>query len=316
MFIPHLSLPNSRFAGVKNGNLPFAAFANADVVVVQRLNDQTNWRAITEMGKHGLKIVYDLDDNMWNIPKYNPAYNVFVDKEGFRRCAIETNVVTVSTPQLKKVAEENINFRGLEFAVIPNAMDTRIFRPLPALEPDPDRPVLLAWAGTATHSMDLLQVFRELPALLRKEPKMHLAVTGMRVPELEAFDQFHQIDFVPVSQYPAALASWRFDIMLAPLEDNPFNRCKSNIKILEAAAMGVPILVSPVTPYSDFAARDPELSFMVCKTTAQWSTKIRQLIHEPALRSHLVMRMRKVMEEHFSIEVVKEKWLELARSIT
>lgn len=36
---------------------------------------------------------------------------------------------------------------------------------------------------------------------------------------------------------------------IAPLRDSLFNRCKSNLKVLEAGAKGIPIICSPVPPY-------------------------------------------------------------------
>lgn len=312
MFIPHLNIVNSRFAGVNQGDLPFTAIADADVAVVQRLMDDRNWNAMIAMKREGLKIIYDLDDNMWNIPKYNPAYSLFKDTTGFKKCAIESSIVTVSTEPLKRAAEQNIDFKGLEVVVVPNAIDTKLFHPLPKKDKDY---VTVAWAGTATHSQDLLQVSRQLPTLLQSEPSMHLSVTGMKIEEFQDHPRYTQIDYVSVAEYPSRLASWGFDIMLAPLEDNPFNRCKSNIKMLEATALGVPILVSMVRPYIDFCAKDEELSYCLCKNPRQWSDKIRELIHEPEKREYLVQRMRKVMNEHFNIEKVKNDWVKVAKDI-
>ncbi len=40
-----------------------------------------------------------------------------------------------------------------------------------------------------------------------------------------------------------------FDIGLAPLADIPFNRARSNVKLKEYGAVGVPWLASPIGPY-------------------------------------------------------------------
>jgi hypothetical protein len=37
------------------------------------------------------------------------------------------------------------------------------------------------------------------------------------------------------------------------LEDNKFNRCKSNLKIIEAGMKGLPIFVQDIHPYTDDA---------------------------------------------------------------
>ena len=60
------------------------------------------------------------------------------------------------------------------------------------------------------------------------------------------------MDFFPgvdVVQFPSAVQQLRGDIALAPLVDNPFNRCKSAVKVYEAWASGIPIITSPVGPY-------------------------------------------------------------------
>ena len=49
--------------------------------------------------------------------------------------------------------------------------------------------------------------------------------------------------------YPEKLASLGLDLALAPLEDNLFNRCKSNLKFLEYGACGYPVIASDIECY-------------------------------------------------------------------
>jgi glycosyltransferase involved in cell wall biosynthesis len=79
---------------------------------------------------------------------------------------------------------------------------------------------------------------------------------------------------------------WRrvatFDIGLAPLVDNRFNRSKSFIKILEYAALGVPFIASPVGPYADHVV-DGVTGFLA-STPDEWAERLDQLIRSPWLR--------------------------------
>ena len=54
---------------------------------------------------------------------------------------------------------------------------------------------------------------------------------------------------VPIEQYPAKLASLNLDLALAPLEDNLFNHCKSNLRLLEYGACGFPVVCSDLITY-------------------------------------------------------------------
>src|SRR5438445_363767 len=72
MYLPHLHIEDSRFI-LSIGSLPLEEFVETDICVVQRLASKGNQMAIEIMKETGKKVVYDLDDNMWQIPKYNPA---------------------------------------------------------------------------------------------------------------------------------------------------------------------------------------------------------------------------------------------------
>lgn len=55
---------------------------------------------------------------------------------------------------------------------------------------------------------------------------------------------------VPIMNYPSILEKLQLQAIVAPIKDMEFNRCKSFIKYLEAAAIGVPLYASNYLPYS------------------------------------------------------------------
>jgi glycosyltransferase involved in cell wall biosynthesis len=74
------------------------------------------------------------------------------------------------------------------------------------------------------------------------------------------------------------------DINLVPLASNAFNATKSNIKFLDAAAVEVPSVCSPVGDYRRLP--DGECCFLA-STEKEWLEKIVQLIEDDALRERM-----------------------------
>ena len=60
-------------------------------------------------------------------------------------------------------------------------------------------------------------------------------------------DRYTHIAGVHFPQLPDTIA--QFDVAIAPIADVSFNRVRSNIKVKEYAAAGVPWLASPIGPY-------------------------------------------------------------------
>ena len=85
------------------------------------------------------------------------------------------------------------------------------------------------------------------------------------------------LDTVPIEDYPALLHN--FDIGLVPLVDNRFNRAKSDLKVLELAASGIPAIASPCA-YSDTPA-------LQARSYADWMRHIGHLVADKGERDRL-----------------------------
>jgi hypothetical protein len=55
----------------------------------------------------------------------------------------------------------------------------------------------------------------------------------------------------PIMTYPSILEHLSLQAIVAPIQDIEFNRCKSPIKYMECAAIGVPLFASRAIPYVD-----------------------------------------------------------------
>src|SRR5579862_1836862 len=97
MYMPHLSMQGSGFA-LFPGQPDYVKCVNYDTVVVQRYCHAGNLTFLDFLHKLGLKLVYDLDDNVWEVPRSNPASHLLgVYKSGFVACMQAVDAISVST---------------------------------------------------------------------------------------------------------------------------------------------------------------------------------------------------------------------------
>ena len=55
----------------------------------------------------------------------------------------------------------------------------------------------------------------------------------------------------PICDYPRAVANADIHLCATPLQKSEFNESKSNIKVVECAALGIPIIASHAYPYDN-----------------------------------------------------------------
>lgn len=76
-----------------------------------------------------------------------------------------------------------------------------------------------------------------------------------RILDAAGSEQVEIVKQVPIQLFPRHYQSLGLDVVAVPLLKNTFNDCKSNIKLLEAAAMGVLPIVSESDAYDPFIDR-------------------------------------------------------------
>lgn len=211
----------------------------------------------------GYKVYADYDDLLCDIDgeRTIPEYNRFsVDPRDIGRmmekaCA-GLDGITVATDFLKKTLERRFGWKNIK--VLPNTVPGFAYGTAPRRGVDSDivKPRVL-YAGSTSHFKkghlgDFDGPWVPWMRKAAEEGAIELHCFGHRAPDfLEGMDvALHP--FVPAVAFPQALAAIRPDIYLAPLQDNEFNRCKSDLKLLEAAAIGAALLGSDFkdSPYS------------------------------------------------------------------
>ena len=268
----------------------------AEIVVTQRfaLPDlETANRLATHAKRTGATLVYDLDDDLLNIPRTHPDAKTLRPHSRIARRLVDiADVVWVSTDAFA----ERLSTIRPDAVVLENRLDERIWQ-APA-GPSLDKPVRILCMGTTTHDHDLALI---LPALRRlKEEygdRIEIDIIGMSSRgDLPA--GLNRIGPPPgaMRSYPgfvhwltSAQPGWH--IGLAPLLATPFNLCKSPIKAMDYAAMGLVVLASDVPVYRGSIADGPA-GQLVPNTVAAWYAALNRLLRDPDQRHAIAARVR------------------------
>lgn len=253
-----------------------------DVVVAQRIGNTgevDRWRRLAE---HAAR-VYEIDDDLFNVhPTNQRAYPMLSDPELRRdmaRCIAMSDLVTVSTQPLAEVVGQfNPNV-----AVLPNHIDAAL---LEHQRPRRER-VTIGWAGGDSHILDLRIAAGQLRRFLDRNPGVDMHFIGADYSRLVRRACRHTPFRSPVWNYYRAID---FDIGLAPLASNIFNRSKSHIRCLEYAALGIPVIASDEPAYRDIVI-DGVTGFLIGRDH-QWQTRLRDLANDEAMRTEMGAKAR------------------------
>ncbi len=103
----------------------------------------------------------------------------------------------------------------------------------------------------------------------------------------------------PPFLYLDRMAALDVDLMLAPLEDNKFNRCKSNLRLIEAASVGAAVIAQDMAPY---LYMNPPV-YEYAHTPRQWTLAIKEFMKEKqAHRQRSADSLRAWAGRHYSLE--------------
>nr|WP_246455839.1 glycosyltransferase [Sulfitobacter aestuariivivens] len=151
-------------------------------------------------------------------------------------------------------------------------------------------------SGSQGHEVDLAEIIEPLTAFITADSNRRLLVIGhfdqKHLPEA-LVDQVESVSFSTYPKYAAALA--RADCAVMPLSDDIFNQCKSAVRVIDAASVGVPSIVGTVGDLKN-VVRDGETGF-VASDKADWATALETLGRDAALARQMGQAASRDLEE-------------------
>ncbi|MHB9003932.1 MAG: glycosyltransferase [Coriobacteriia bacterium] len=256
---------------------------DCDVLVVERPWRPEVLQLVNAINARGGMTVFDTDDDYWTLHPENPVYE-FWDAEklqGMKQIVHACKLVTTTTPELVEVLKPmNKNVR-----MLPNMLPDRYWPGERKPTNTTDR-LVIGWAGSPGHRPDVRMVGPALVQILDEFPQVELHLAGAGPDWIPPHARVIEVARVELDAYAGLLAG--FDIGIAPLIDNRFNRAKSDLKFLEYSTIGMPSVLSKVSPYIR-SVRHGENGFLAVNTK-DWLKYLRTLVKDPGLREDIAAR--------------------------
>ncbi|WP_172798470.1 glycosyltransferase [Pseudomonas alabamensis] len=156
---------------------------------------------------------------------------------------------------------------------------------------------LLYASGTYSHKADFMMIEETLFELLSREPHLQLSILGAAQAS-ERILALNNVSSYPLLPYHAMLDFFaKHDVLLVPLEDTIFNRAKSTVKFIEAAAVGLPILASAVGEFNSCIAH--RSNGLLAKSVDDWKNLLNELTARPKQLKNLAKNANQAVRSHY-----------------
>lgn len=301
-----------------------------DVIVIKHFDNPNAARfllAACDITK--TKIITDLDDDVFSVREDQPASKLGYNPGEVKRATVGTMLsfsdgLFVTNDYLGKRVQEYVKKacgKELPYFVLPNTNnieDWSKFKPRST-----KTNITIGWHGSLTHDSDIRMVLPAIKAIMEKYPKVNLDLMGGIKKEF-ALDVFKNWDAKLLGRikltagtqawegFPYKLLRKNWDIGIAPLIDDEFNRCKSNIKWMEYAMKKIPCIASDVLPYQNIKHG---VDGYLVKTEEEWYDTLELLVKDNELRKEIGQNAHEEVKNNWQFDKVGEAYKKAFESV-
>lgn len=294
---------------VRGGSIMPDLIDDYKVVVLQQPSGESWRKAIEAMQERGKKVVFEVDDYLHGINKLEDhEYAHLYDARALvqlEECMRACDALIAST---EYIAHKYKKFN-------PNVYVCRIGIDLKRynLTRPKRNTVNIGWSGATGHINAMRPWLNVVIAVMQQKPEVAFVSIGM--PFADAIkphvgdDRTIMIRWCAIEQYPAAMSM--FDIALAPGGGGAWHRGKSDLRWLEASALGIPIIARP----SIYPEIEPGVTGFHATSPSEMAPHLMALIGDEELRLRVGAAAKEYVTEHRTIEKMAESWGDALRAI-
>lgn len=302
--------PHLRYdTGLVGGDTKLPAFDSYDVVVMQQPRGMGWFKVIKGLQERGVKVLFEVDDYLHAIRKQaDHDFSLGFGKEAL--AGLERNMricdgIVCSTPYIAR------RYRAFNknVWVCRNGIDMGRYR---LTRPERET-VNIGWAGATGHLRAVQPWLDAMGMVMHHHPETTFISIGM--PFADAFrrafpDRCLAIPWAMVEVYPGAMTM--MDIAIAPAGQSGFFKGKSDLRWVEAGALGIPIVADPEV----YPNIENGVTGFHARTPAEAGMLVTQLVEHPELRTRVGAAAKQHVLEHRDVRVTSRDWAGVFDEIT
>jgi len=253
-----------------------------------------------------IKLVLDIDDNLYNVNPWNPSYTAFTTDSSinaggvdiklpkhrnlarlrmFETLIMEADAIVVTTDLLAATYSHLNN----NIFIMPNRLifEKWDFPHIPKLKDDKIR---ISWMGGSSHLMDWLECHAACARIIKKYPNVKIQLQTSP----DCYSDFIRDlgkenielhDWIDYTGHSFRMNCIKPDIGIIPLHEDEFSVCKSDLKFSEYATLGVPCVCSNIPPYSKVVEHG--VTGFLANDDIEFEKYLEMLINDSALRDNI-----------------------------
>lgn len=278
------------------------------IIVVQQPRGRGWLKLIRELQSKGIKVIFEVDDYLHAIRKAEGHdFSRYFDKPALAELELNMRACDALICSTQYIARRYRSFNPNVW-VCENGIDTGRYR---LTRPERDT-VTIGWAGATGHAASVMPWIEQAAGVMLQRPNTCFASIGQPFADTlsELFpDRTLSIPFTMVETYPAAMTL--FDIALAPAGKGNFFRGKSDLRWLEAGALGIPTIADP-TVYPNIEHGD---TGFLASSPEEAGELLLMLVDDPNLRLQVGQAARNYVIESRDMKVACRQWDKVFRSV-
>lgn len=290
--------------GIVQGKTAKPNMREYDIVVIQQPSGEGWLETIKSLQEDSsVKVLYEIDDYLHGIAEMEDHgfKDKFMPQDLFEyeKCMRQADGLIASTEYiLGKYRKFNPN--GF---LCQNGLDLKRY--------DLKRPsrdtVNIGWAGGTGHYDAVLPWFRMVSGIMEMKDNTTFISIGQNYADGFARNLGQEraisVPWCAIEQYPAAMTM--FDIALAPAGKGGFFRGKSDLRWLEAGALGIPCIANPRV----YKEVEHEVTGFTAVNPQQMAEYLVALVEDASLRDRVGRAAQEYVRDRRSIQAVAPQWV-------